>query len=189
MRHHVLTRRLPVAAGLAAAGLVAATPAFAGAATGAATGAGHARSDDPMTVYSGEIPAGATATVKAVYPVSGTSIVSLHVTGLKPDTRYGAHAHVNPCGLTGAAAGPHFQHVVDPVQPSVDPAYANPENEIWLDLTTNAAGNGVAHTTVPWQFTADRRARSVIVHEKHTATGPGQAGTAGARLACIDVDF
>ena len=69
----------------------------------------------------------------------------LHVKGLEPDTEYGAHAHANAAAAsTGADAGPHFQHVVDPVLPSVDPAYANPRNEIWLDLTTNAAGNGVA---------------------------------------------
>ena len=35
------------------------------------------------------------------------------------------------------SAGPTFQNVVDPVQPSVDPAYANPENEIWLDFRTD----------------------------------------------------
>ena len=131
----------------------------------------------------------ATARVKAVYSAAGDTIVTLQVRGLKPDTDYGAHAHVNGCGLTGADAGPHFQNVVDPVSPSVDPVYANPVNEIWLDLTTNAAGNGVAHTTVSWQFAPDRRAKSVIIHEQHTSSTPGSAGTAGPRLACLDVAF
>lgn len=77
----------------------------------------------------------------------------------------------------------------DPVQPSVDPAHANPENEIWLDLTTDADGAGGATTTVPWGFESGRRARSVVVHAMPPATDPGRAGTAGARAACITVAF
>jgi superoxide dismutase, Cu-Zn family len=181
MRRTPLTRHLPVAVGVSAVALFAASPALAG--------AEQVRAEGPMTVYSAAVPAGATAHVKAVYNSAGDAIVTLHVQGLKPRTEYGAHAHVNACGLDGAAAGPHFQNVVDPRSPSVDPRYANPVNEIWLDLTTNAAGNGAAHATVPWQFSPDRRARSVILHERHTSEAPGSAGTAGARLACRDVAF
>ncbi len=57
-----------------------------------------------------------------------------------------------PCGATGDAAGPHFQHVPDPVRPSTDPAYANPRNEIWLDFTTDRLGTGFARSTVDWTF-------------------------------------
>jgi superoxide dismutase, Cu-Zn family len=41
----------------------------------------------------------------------------------------------------------------------------------------------------PWQFPADRRAESVIIHAMPTATEPGKAGTAGDRAACISVNF
>ena len=181
MRRTRLTRHLPVAVCVSAVALFAASPALAG--------ADHGRGEGPLTSYSSAVPQGATAKVTAVYDSSGKSTIVLHVKGLKPRTKYGAHAHVNACGLTGAEAGPHFQNVVDPVSPSVDPAFANPQNEIWLDLTTNAAGNGVAKAVVPWQFAADRRAHSVIIHEQHTSTVPGSAGTAGPRLACLDVDF
>jgi superoxide dismutase, Cu-Zn family len=181
MRRTALTRHLPVAVCVSAVALFAASPALAG--------ADHGRGDGPLISYSPAIPSGASAKVTAVYDSAGKSTIVLHVKGLKPRTEYGAHAHVNACGPTGAAAGPHFQNVVDPVSPSVDPAFANPQNEIWLDLTTNAAGNGVAKAVVPWQFAADRRAHSVIIHERHTSTVPGTAGTAGARLACLDVDF
>jgi len=71
----------------------------------------------------------------------------------------------------------------------VDPAYANPENEIWLDFTTDAEGAASAETTVEWTFPADRRAASVIIHAMPTATAPGEAGTAGDRAACVTVDF
>ena len=41
-----------------------------------------------------------------------------------PNRTYGSHAHQKPCGPAAADSGPHFQHVADPVSPSVDPAYA-----------------------------------------------------------------
>jgi len=118
-----------------------------------------------------------------------TTSVTLAVTGLQPNRRYGAHAHTKPCGSDGKDAGPHFQFTPDPVTPSVDPAYANHVNEIWLDFTTDAAGSGQATSTVPWTFPADRRAASVVIHAMPTATEPGKAGSAGNRAACISVGF
>ncbi len=49
----------------------------------------------------------------------------------------------------------------------------------------------MAQTKVPWQFSPERRAGSVIIHAEHTHTGglDGTAGTAGARLACLTVGF
>ena len=132
-------------------------------------------------------PAGAELTVVTTATDGGTK-VELTVDGLAPNRAYGAHAHVNPCGETGDAAGPHFQHVQDPVSPSVDPAFANPKNEIWLDLRTDADGAGSATTEVPFDFT-DRAPASVVLHEMRTATAAGKAGTAGGRLACLTVPF
>ncbi|QFU94349.1 superoxide dismutase family protein [Amycolatopsis sp. YIM 10] len=135
------------------------------------------------------VPVGARASVFSLSaPAYGTG-VTLVVHGLVPGRDYGAHAHTKPCGPDGAAAGPHYQKRVDPVSPSVDPAYANPSNEIWLDLTTDRFGTGFSTTRVPWQFDAARRAGSVVLHETHTHTHPGHAGTAGARLACLTVPF
>lgn len=148
------------------------------------------RAEGPLVRHDpARVPEGASARVKAVYDGAGRTHVQLQVWGLAPDTEYGAHAHTNPCGANGAAAGPHFQNVQDPVTPSTDPAYANPENEIWLDLTTNAAGHGIATAVVPWQFSPTRRAKSVILHVEHTHTGPQDSGVAGARLACLSVPF
>ena len=176
-----LTRHLALAVGLTGAAVFAASPALAG--------ADHARAEGPFTTYSPDVPSGATARVNAVYNAAGATIITLHVWGLKPNTEYGAHAHVNPCGVTGAAAGPHWQYDQDPVSPSVNPAYANPHNEVWLDLTTDEDGNAVARSKQDWQFPPDRRPRSVVLHVQHTSTAPGTAGTAGARLGCLSVDF
>jgi Cu-Zn family superoxide dismutase len=166
---------------LAAAAVPASVPA-------AAAPADRVRAEGLLTRYSAAVPEGARARAQAVYDGARTH-VRLQVWGLAPNTAYGAHAHTDPCGATGAAAGPHFQHVPDPRTPSTDPAYANPRNEVWLDLTTNAAGHGVAIARVDWQFSPERRAASVILHAEHTHTGPTDSGTAGARLACLTVPF
>jgi len=133
------------------------------------------------------VPNGAKALV-AEYVFDGATTVTLNVRGLAPNRAYGAHAHTMPCGPTGDAAGPHFQHKPDPVKPSVDPVYANPANEIWLDFKTDAHGDATTATTVPWTF-QNSRAGSVVIHAEPTQTAPGKAGTAGARLGCVSVGF
>lgn len=143
----------------------------------------------PAVTYDQKIvPVAGSATVTADEKADSTT-VTLKVTGLLPNRAYGAHAHAKPCGAEGKDAGPHFQFSADPVTPSVDPAYANPKNEIWLDLKTDGAGAGTATSTVAWAFPADRRAGSVVIHALPTATEAGKAGTAGDRAACVTVAF
>ncbi|GAA1280787.1 superoxide dismutase [Saccharothrix xinjiangensis] len=137
-----------------------------------------------LTSYDPRVPDGAHATVLSTQIAGGTYVL-LRASGLLPDRDYGAHAHVNPCGPSPADAGPHYQHVQGG---ATDPAFANPRNEIWLDFTTDAWGRGVAHARLDWQF-GERRPGSVVLHEEHTHTEPGQAGTAGARLGCLTVPF
>ncbi|TQM82266.1 Cu-Zn family superoxide dismutase [Saccharothrix saharensis] len=134
--------------------------------------------------YDPRVPAGARADVAAA-PVNGGTVVLLRARGLLPDRAYGAHAHVNPCGPAPADSGPHYQHVQGG---ATDPAFANPDNEIWLDFTTDANGWGEARARVEWRF-GERRPRSIVLHEEHTHTEPGHAGTAGARVGCITVPF
>ena len=110
----------------------------------------------------------------------------LVVRHLLPHRVYGAHLHVNPCGTEPSAAGPHFQQVPDPVQPSTDPAYANPSNEVWLDVHTDADGAAVARSVNPWTYRTPPR--SLVLHAEGTHTDPGHAGTAGARTACLTLD-
>ena len=119
------------------------------------------------------VPVGAQGSVAST-ATDGTTTVTLEVRGLQPGRTYGAPAHTKPCGATGADAGPHFQNDPDPVRPG---------------LTTDGTGAGTASTTVPWEFTGDRRAHSVVIHAMPTATDAGHAGTAGARAACITVAF
>ena len=187
MRTTHASRPLAIAAVTTGVVLFAASPSIAG--------ADSVRSEEqmiPMAPVSDLLPQDASARVHAVYNAAGDTFVTLHVRGMKPGHTYGAHAHTGPCGLGGTQAGPHFQQVPFPAGSSAtDPAYANPGNEIWLDVTTNSAGNGSTMAQLPWQFSPERAPKSVIIHEKRTATGgpDGPAGTAGARLACVDVGF
>ncbi|MFF1684768.1 MULTISPECIES: superoxide dismutase family protein [unclassified Streptomyces] len=110
----------------------------------------------------------------------GRVSVSVRVEGLVAGRAYGAHVHQGECGGDPAAAGGHYQHREDPVRPSKDPAYANPENEVWLGFTTDAQGAGAATARQGWEFRPGE-ARSVVLH--------GMPGGAGARIACFAVPF
>jgi Cu-Zn family superoxide dismutase len=179
----------------AAAVLVLAAPALAGADVVRAVGEvfryNTASTPPPLAT----VPEGATARVHSVATPDGRTMVTLHVKGFAPSTEYGAHAHVKPCGNpvddpAGMLAGGHYQHVqASPSMPPTHPAIGNPHNEVWLDLTTNAAGNGHAKAVVDWQFRPQPEGRSVIIHERHTSTTEGSHGVAGKRVACLNVDF
>ncbi|MBB2941455.1 Cu-Zn family superoxide dismutase [Actinoplanes lutulentus] len=144
-----------------------------------------------VTYDAAAVPVGATAEV-SVNEAAGSVTVKAELAGLVPGRKYGAHLHNNPCTADPAEAGPHYQHRVDPAagpgKPSVDPVYANPANEIWLDFTTDAAGTAKATSVQQWRFDAARPPWSFVLHAEGTHTAHGEAGTAGARLACLTRD-
>jgi superoxide dismutase, Cu-Zn family len=113
-------------------------------------------------------PIGAAMTVAIIPSPDGFTRAKLAVSGLLPHRGYAVHAHTNSCGAIGDAAGPHFQNRVDPAAtprtPSNNPEYANPSNEIWLDVRTDATGAGTSDTTVPFVLT-DRTPGSIVLHE------------------------
>jgi superoxide dismutase, Cu-Zn family len=155
-------------------------------------GAGTLTSPDPtsraITYNPAVAPIGAMVTA-TFNRLTDSTVAELAVSGLLPNRGYAVHAHTKTCGVTGDAAGPHFQNRLDPAAtpqaPSTNPDYANPSNEIWLDVRTDAEGTGMSRTTVPFTFT-DRAPASIVVHEAMTtATHPGHAGTAGSRIACL----
>ncbi|MEP6760648.1 MAG: superoxide dismutase [Sporichthyaceae bacterium] len=154
------------------------------------------------------LPSTAWARVRSIETGSGKTVVTLQVRGFTADATYGAHVHYKECGAATAplAPGAHYQNVVDPavllaaaIPPvrdfetiaSVDPAFANPDNEAWLDLITDNEGNGSAQTVVDWQFRGDAPVtRSVIIHRDHTSPGgTPPAGNAGPRLGCLSAAF
>lgn len=138
-----------------------------------------------ITYNTTRVPVGADVSVVQLQGGGGTLTV-LAVHGLPANQQFGAHVHQNACGKSPEDAGSHYQHKVDPKQPSVNPAYANAQNEIWLDFTTDNNGFGHAVSTVAWMFD-NRPHKSIVIHAQHTITTPGKAGTAGDRLACINL--
>jgi Cu-Zn family superoxide dismutase len=158
------------------------------AAAGAKTFAPWKAGGTAVTYDQALVPAGASATVSAGKADAGVK-VRLVVTGLNPSRGYGAHLHTDPCAATAAAAGPHYQHNPDPKAiaspPSVDPKFANPRNEVWLDFTTDAKGAATVTATQIWPFDEISPPRSLILHAEKTKTAAGKAGTAGARVGCV----
>jgi Cu-Zn family superoxide dismutase len=134
------------------------------------------------------VPVGARM-MATLTPSGDSTTAEFTVSGFLPNRGYAAHAHVNACGGVPGGEGPHYQDRIDPGatarMPSTNPEYANPTNEFWLDVRTDSAGSGTSRTTVPFLLT-DRGPGSIVVHEAaQTATGPGQAGKAGDRIACL----
>lgn len=141
-----------------------------------------------ITYKPDQVPVGGQINV-ASSGAEGKNKVTVEVKGLQPNRAYGGHVHVKPCGPTGEDAGSHYQEKADPVKPSVDPAFANPQNEVWLDFHTDAQGNASTTAEGTWALATREDAQSVVIHETHTHTEAGKAGTAGGRLACITADF
>ncbi|GIE97050.1 superoxide dismutase family protein [Paractinoplanes rishiriensis] len=130
------------------------------------------------------VPPGATATLTITDLPYGTE-VRLQAGGLIPSRAYGAHLHTKPCTGIPDEAGPHYQHHQDPKPPSVNPIYANPKNEVWLDFTADGTGVGAALSMHGWDFPPSNPPRALILHAEQTQTGPGEAGKAGSRAACL----
>ena len=131
------------------------------------------------------VPVGATAAVEVGMTAVGTVVVGLTVSGMIPKRAYGAHLHTQPCTATPDGAGPHYQHRADPSKPSVDPAFANPGNEVWLDFRADDRGAARISSEQKWSFNPVNPPRSLVVHAEPTRTEAGKAGTAGARVACL----
>jgi Cu-Zn family superoxide dismutase len=140
-------------------------------------------------------PPGAHLTV-VMAPSGESTNAQLTVSGFLPNRGYAAHANVNACSPNPAAEGPLYQNSVDPAvnptsitgESSTNPGYANPRNEIWLDVHTDAAGSGTSRTTVPFVFT-DRGPGSIVVDDApDTPTALAQAAKGGvARIACLSL--
>lgn len=124
---------------------------------------------------------GATAQVK-VEQEDGETEVSLKIQGLDRGSvgrQLGAHVHVGPCVAgNGGAAGPHF-NITSGSTP------VNEETEVWLDIVIGRNGTARAEAEVPFVISPGG-AGSVVIHINPTTPG---TGVAGARIACLPVQF
>ncbi|HKY15065.1 MAG TPA: hypothetical protein VJM33_09085 [Microthrixaceae bacterium] len=164
--------RLTLVALIAVAALVAATPA----------GAGSIRavtSSDPLTDLSAEVNATDGTRGVAISVVGhGRTKVMFLVWGFDASRAgevHGAHVHIGPCVAgNGAAAGPHWNAG----------GGVSHHTEVWLDFTITPWGFGLAKATIPHEIPVDA-AGSIVIHASPTAPD----GTAGARLACLPMNY
>lgn len=109
-----------------------------------------------------------------VSPEIDRTMLTLSVKGLPANKTFGAHLHAAACADN--KGGGHYQHSGTAV---------NEDNEVWLDLTTDASGRARVLSRKEYAVAAEK-AKSVVVHAN--ATDPA-TGKAGDKLACVDVTF
>lgn len=124
---------------------------------------------------------GASAEMWAIAGAGGTTFL-LYVWGIDTSAVgkvYGAHVHVGPC-VEGspAAAGPHYNTGGIPDE----------ETEVWLDFRVLPGGYGFAQARVDFVIDSGK-AQSVVIHFEPTQDGGATPGAAGARQACLPVNF
>jgi hypothetical protein len=147
-----------------------------------------ATSSGPWTVYPDPFMdgranplVGITGTAQARALTATQTEVTLDVTGLPAGMTLGSHVHKLACDDN--KAGGHYQHMEATTMPT-DPAFANPMNEVWLDLVADTAGKARTVARVDWRPRAGQ-AKAIMVHAMPTGTG----GVAGAKLACLPLVF
>ncbi len=164
---------------IAAIASFTAIPALAGGAKVVVSTSAFVVFNDPYGTGAPNPTSGMSGRAHAVEMQDHKTIVTLDVAGLPANREFGAHVHKLGCADT--KAGGHYQHVSGGAN---DPDFANPDNETWLDFTTNASGHGRAQAVVDWSIRPDG-ANAIVIHNQHTS----ETGVAGPKLACIDVDF
>lgn len=109
---------------------------------------------------------------------NGRTIVRLNVKDLGAGAAgetFGAHVHVGPCVAgDGGAAGGHYNAG----------GGVAPDTEVWLDFTVTVGGTGHAAANVPFEIDPGD-AHAIVIHALPTAPD----GAAGARLACLPLEF
>jgi superoxide dismutase, Cu-Zn family len=121
----------------------------------------------------------ASATAQAWDEGGGVMRIKLNVQGFPPNRDFGVHLHKLACDDPMKAGG-HYQHFAAPMGQATDPAYANYQNEAWLDFTTNGSGVGGQDLRLSWLPRAGE-AKALIFHHMKS----GQGGASGAKLACL----
>jgi hypothetical protein len=104
--------------------------------------------------------------------LTGWTVTSMNLHGLPSNQTFGAHAHVLPCEDT--QGGGHYQNIPGSTDPRT--------SEIWLDVHTNAYGEGQVGVVSPFAVRPGG-VRSIVIHANATDAN----GKAGAKLACANL--
>jgi hypothetical protein len=126
-------------------------------------------------------------------PENGGTVVSLRVTGLEPQTDYIAHLHTGGCDQADPG-GPHFQFKKGGSE--------EPPNEIHLQFTSDAAGEGKARVSTDREVPVGEAGSVVIhnaeeeshhemvalVHEGEDHGGGGEGHPHSEKIACAELE-
>ena len=96
------------------------------------------------------------------------TIVTVHVSGLDPNSTYPVHVHDRPCSATPPGGG-HYQHEIG--------GAVDADNEIWPIVRTGPTGQGLG--TALHDHVARADAQAVVIH---------YPANTSIRLACADLD-
>lgn len=172
--------RWMIAVMVVGATLLVATPAGASSEHARPSVAANSGALSDLSLHTADVTDGARAGAFVLGRPGRGTIVVLGLWGLDRSaagTRYGAHVHVGACVPgDGAAAGPHYN--------TTGGATVDPSTEVWLDFEVRRSGSAVAVAQVPFVIPAGG-ARSIVIHAMPTMPN----GTAGARLACLPLEF
>ena len=109
---------------------------------------------------------GLSATGKMTRSVAPSTKADIEVSGLLASTDYGIHVHDHSCALN--SGGGHY--LID-----TNIASGDQNNEMWLNLTTDATGAGTQTVTV--DHIARPEAAAIVIHDPDST-----------RVACIDLN-
>jgi hypothetical protein len=150
--------------------VVVATGIFVAATTAGSSGTAQV-TRGALTPFAAGTGSAVTGHAQMVRTASGSTIVSLHVEGLKPGSQYASHVHAAACAV-GAADG-HYK--LDPTGAAVPP------NEIWLGGAPFVANpGGIANERAVANYIAGASAVSVVVHDLSLPS-------TGNKIACADL--
>lgn len=100
--------------------------------------------------------------------LDGTTQGLIGIQGARSGQRYPVHLHTYSCAVQ--AGGGHYK-----IDPGIEGAVET--NELWLDIETDASGDGLQSATLP-----------VLVRPEGTSMVIHDYGEGGARIACIELD-
>ena len=122
--------------------------------------------------------------VDAEYDTTGNTTLTLHLSGLEPGEAYAAYAYRKTCH---ANVDLRFQEFPDRKQPSSNPLFANPFNEIWFLGRADQEGRATSTVHRSGQFAPGWSPHSVVLEGDPIIRGTSKLP--GPRLACLTVAF
>lgn len=129
---------------------------------------------------------GPTGTVHFQDQADGSTLVTVDITGLTPDTVHGFHVHQNPsCADMGNAAGGHFNPMNAPhAAPSAVSHHAGDFGNVKADAKGEVHEHFTTYSVTAHAGDLSVLGHSVVLHANPDDLTSQPAGNSGPRVAC-----